>query len=241
MCIIRTTYRVSYEVGDGGAATSRWIDHPPPGGHRFIFFIRVRSPRFFFFLLRLLIYLPLAIYACWCPARRTKLLLLFFFFKLRSNVSNPMLRAGIPRCLDMILPAAADFRPSFQGVGIFFTPLLHASFLFTPWHALQPPPSPGSIATSPAQVMHFSPNYPNPTDPLGQLGTDVPPETHAIKFYPPTDAVVPMPTVAYPQLEAPRGWRSCDNCRIPEEDLSSTLLVCGGCTLPNYWRAHYCR
>lgn len=89
--------------------------------------------------------------------------------------------------------------------------------------------------------MHFSSNYPNPTDPLGQIGTDVAPETHAIKFYPPTGAPVNVPTVAYSEFTTAQGWRSCDNCRVPEEDLSSTLLVCGGCTFPNYWRAHYCR
>eukprot|EP00752_Nemacystus_decipiens_P003276 g3032.t1 len=90
-------------------------------------------------------------------------------------------------------------------------------------------------------VMHFSSNYPNPTDPLGQLGTDVPPETHAIKFYPPAGTIVPMPTVAaYSEFSAAHGWRSCDNCRIPEEDWGSSLLVCAGCALPTYWRAHYC-
>lgn len=89
--------------------------------------------------------------------------------------------------------------------------------------------------------MHFQCNYPNPTDPLGQLGTDVPPELHAIKLYPPAGAEVPTPTVVYSQNTMPPGWRSCDNCRVPESDLGSSLLVCGGCPLPNYWRAHYCR
>jgi len=89
--------------------------------------------------------------------------------------------------------------------------------------------------------MHFQCNYPNPTDPLGQLGTDVPPELHAIKLYPPAGAEVPTPTVAYSRNTTAPGWRSCDNCRVPEDDLDSSLLVCGGCPLPNYWRAHYCR
>lgn len=91
------------------------------------------------------------------------------------------------------------------------------------------------------KVIHFRLNYPNPIDPLGQLGTDVPPETHAIKYYPPTAAVVNTPTVQYSQFEEAQGWRSCDNCSTPEEYLPSSLNVCGGCPLPNYWRAHYCR
>lgn len=89
--------------------------------------------------------------------------------------------------------------------------------------------------------MHFQNNYPNPTDPLGQLGTDVPPETHAMKLYQPSGAEVPTPTVVYDMNTTPPGWRSCDNCRMPEADLPSSLQVCGGCTIPNYWRAHYCR
>lgn len=89
--------------------------------------------------------------------------------------------------------------------------------------------------------MHFVCNSPNPTVPLGQLSTDVAPETHAIKYYQPTDAMVPMPTVAYSFKTTAYGWRSCDNCRTLEENLGSALLVCGGCTLPTYWRAHYCR
>ncbi|CAM9185977.1 unnamed protein product [Scytosiphon promiscuus] len=90
------------------------------------------------------------------------------------------------------------------------------------------------------EVMHFSLNYPNPTDPLAQLEPDVFPEAHAIKFYPGTGAAVPLPTVEFSSFATVQGWRSCDNCRIPEEDLESTLLVCGDCRLPVYWRAHYC-
>lgn len=89
--------------------------------------------------------------------------------------------------------------------------------------------------------MHFQLNYPNPTDPLDRFGTEVAPETHAIKFYPPTDTAVDMPTVAYPRLETAPKWRSCDNCRTPEKELDSSLDVCGGCPLPSYWRAHYCK
>lgn len=102
------------------------------------------------------------------------------------------------------------------------------------------PPPPSWLPNTP-QVMHFSLNFPNPTDPLAQLDPDVFPEAHAIKFYPGTGEAVHLPTVYYSSFATAQGWRSCDNCRIPEEDLESTLLVCGDCRVPVYWRAHYCR
>lgn len=89
--------------------------------------------------------------------------------------------------------------------------------------------------------MSFVVNVPHPSDPRGLLKSKLPPETEGIKFYPPTGTLVPLPTVYYSQRFMPQRWRSCDHCRAPEAALSSSLLVCGSCTVPVYWRAHYCR
>lgn len=67
------------------------------------------------------------------------------------------------------------------------------------------------------------------------------PEAEALKYYPPAGSFVPLPTVNYVCWPVTGGWRSCDNCRIPEAALSGGLLVCGDCSVPTYWRAHYCR
>lgn len=69
-----------------------------------------------------------------------------------------------------------------------------------------------------------------------------PPETEALKYYPPTGTVVTLPSVDYVQWSVPQGWRSCDNCQMQDQNMvTGNLLICGGCSGPTYWAAHYCR
>lgn len=96
-------------------------------------------------------------------------------------------------------------------------------------------------ARPPAQVMNFKcilPSIPLNRAGFAKLGGYVP-ESHAIKIYPPTGEPVHVPTVKF-SMPFKIGWRSCDSCKKPE-DKPGMNLVCGRCTVPGYWRAHYCR
>lgn len=97
-----------------------------------------------------------------------------------------------------------------------------------------------------SQVMGFTVNRSLPTGltagVLPSRITSSPPESEAIKYYPPTGTKISLPSVNYVSVSLPNLWRSCDNCRRLSEDTDNgRLLVCGGCPGPNYWAAHYCR